>query len=73
MDFANRYFSSCEILSKDHIVIQEAIKLRQYKQMSLGDAIIAATAKVNEIPLATANIKDFKHLEELTLINPMEF
>lgn len=39
--------------------------------MSLGDAIIAATAKVYKLPLATANTKDFIHLEDITLINPL--
>lgn len=39
--------------------------------MSLGDAIIAATALENDLTLATANIKDFKHIEGLKLINPM--
>ena len=71
-EFAKRLFSLCEILPIDQIVIQKAIDLRKFKQMSLGDTIIAATANVHELPLATANTKDFKHLEEVTLVNPME-
>lgn len=37
--------------------------------MRNGDAIIAATALVHDLSLMTANIKDFKHLEELKLID----
>ena len=36
--------------------------------MSIGDAIIAATALSEALPLLTANIKDFKHIKELNLI-----
>ena len=72
IDFAKKYFSFCEIIPIDQKIIQNAISLRQAKQMSLGDAIIAATAIVHNLPLATANTKDFKHLKNLTIINPLE-
>ena len=52
-------------------LIDKAIHLRQQKNMSLGDAIIAATALTEKLPLVTANIKDFQHIEELELIDPM--
>ena len=71
IDFAVRYFSNCEIIAIDQIVIQNAIEFRQNKKMSIGDAIIAATAKLHELPLATANIKDFEHVKTIELINPL--
>ena len=37
--------------------------------MSLGDAIIAATAIYKKIPLLTNNTDDFKHIENLVLIS----
>lgn len=37
--------------------------------MSLGDAIVAATAIVEDISFLTANAKDFKHLKDLDLID----
>lgn len=57
----------------DHIsiskeIIDQAIPLRKNKSMSVGDAIIAATALINNLPLITANIKDFHHIENLKLI-----
>ncbi|MGB3265430.1 MAG: hypothetical protein WBA89_15905 [Microcoleus sp.] len=40
--------------------------------MTLGDAIIAATALVYGRSLATRNIGNFRWIAELTLINPFE-
>jgi len=51
-------------------IIERAIMLRQLKKMSLGDVIVAATALENDLALWTANIKDFQHIEGLTLIDP---
>ncbi len=52
-------------------IIQRAISLRQDKKMSLGDAIVAATALEQNCPLWTANTDDFKHLKDLELFNPL--
>ena len=46
------------------------ITLRQQKKMSLGDAIIAATALTHALPLVTRNVQDFRHIAGLKLINP---
>lgn len=70
--FAQRYFSACEEVSIQSSIIEEAINLRQLKSMSLGDAIIAATARIHKLTLMTANSKDFKHIENLELINPLK-
>jgi predicted nucleic acid-binding protein len=40
--------------------------------MSLGDAIIAATALENDCVLWTANIEDFAHIDGLRLRNPLK-
>ncbi|WP_375341251.1 type II toxin-antitoxin system VapC family toxin [Plectonema radiosum] len=53
-------------------VIEEAVKLRQIQKMSLGDAIIAATALSYNYQLVTRNIKDFQWIEGLKLLNPFE-
>lgn len=53
-------------------VIDRAIGFRQEKSMSLGDSIIAGTATLMNITLATANTKDFAHIEHLDVINPLE-
>lgn len=70
--FAQRYFSNCEEVSIQPSIIEEAISLRQLKSMSLGDSLIAATAKIHKLTLMTANTRDFRHIENLDLINPLK-
>ncbi len=53
-------------------IVERAIKLRQAKSMSLGDAIIAATALEHACTLWTANTEDFAHIENLQLYNPLK-
>jgi toxin FitB len=53
-------------------IVERAVKLRQAKNMSLGDAIIAATALEYGYKLWTANIEDFAHIEGLHIRNPLE-
>lgn len=57
-------------LALDDAVAQTAVRLRQQRRMGLGDAIIAATALVHGFPLVTRNTDDFKHVENLKLVNP---
>ena len=56
----------------DEAVVEGAVRLRQERRMSLGDAIIAATALVHDLPLMTRNVDDFKHVTGLHLINPFD-
>lgn len=70
-DLATAFFSKCRLVKIDQSIIQLAIELRQQKKMSLGDAIIAAMALDEQLPLITANTKDFEHIEKLELIDPL--
>lgn len=72
IQLTNYYFSLCQILDIDDGIVALAINLKQEKRMSLGDAIIAATALQYKLPLATANTKDFIHLIDLELIDPLQ-
>ena len=58
-------------ISLSETIIRTATRLRQLNKMTLGDSIIAATALENGKVLWTANIDDFKHIEGLELINPV--
>lgn len=72
----NHYFTEfikfCTLLPISKAVVNKAIELRQQKSMSLGDSIIAATAITKFLPLVTSNVKDFKHLSELKIIDPFQ-
>lgn len=66
------FFSSAPIYPVLDNIITRAITLRQLRKMSLGDAIIAATALVNGLELATSNTRDFQWIDSLRLINPLD-
>ncbi len=42
--FLEQFFQATEVLPLSNTVAQRAVKLRQQRKMSLGDAIIAGTA-----------------------------
>lgn len=69
-DFFKKFFDRCTSLPINEKIVLKAIDLRQQMRMSLGDALIGATAIFHQLPLVTANTKDFKHIEELSLIDP---
>jgi predicted nucleic acid-binding protein len=64
-------FSTMIEIPLNYSVIQMAIQLRQLKKMSLGDAIIAATALTQNCELWTANSEDFAHIDNLQVFNPL--
>lgn len=53
-------------------VVERATKLRQAKHMTLGDAIVAATALEHNYELWTANEEDFTHIDGLRIRNPLK-
>lgn len=61
-----------ELLMIGKVTLEIAITLRQQRKMSLGDALIAATCLEHDLPLATANDKDFEWIEGLAIHNPVE-
>jgi len=58
---------NCCIFEMDAQIKQRAINIKQNIRIKLPDAIIAATAIKNKIPLVTAD-KDFKRLADLDLV-----
>ena len=64
------------ILPVDESVANQAAMFRVQQQragrkLDLNDALIAGTASVNSLSLATRNVQDFKNLD-LSLINPWD-
>lgn len=51
-------------------IVEQAIRLRQMRKMTLGDAIIAATALAHKLMLATHNTKDFSWISGMKVIDP---
>lgn len=65
-------FSQLHILGIQHEIVQQAIKLRQSKKMDLPDATIAATALFYDLEFVTVNTKDFIHIPNLKITNPID-
>lgn len=63
-------FRRLTVYPLDTPVIERAIALRQERKMGLADAIVAAPALVQSLPLVTRNIADFGHVAGLKLVNP---
>ena len=70
LNILEEFINSATILHLDESLVQKTILLkREYKKLKLGDAIIAATALVNNFTLITRNVADFKNVEGLNLMN----
>ena len=66
------FFAVSTILPIDQDVLDQAVILRQQNRMSLGDALVAATALVHHLPLVTHNVGDFAWIDGLTVVDPLE-
>lgn len=53
-------------------VIEMTIRVRKKYSMKLPDAVIAATAIIHNLILATRNTKDFEKIVELEIYNPFQ-
>lgn len=56
---------------KQNTPLASAIESRRQRKMSLGDALIAATALEHRLILATRNVKDFEWITGLKIVNPI--
>ncbi len=71
-EYFEKIFTSFSVLEIDADIILEATRLRQMINLSLGDAIVAATSLLYKLTLITNNGKDFKHIKNLKIINPLK-
>ncbi|MBD2627832.1 type II toxin-antitoxin system VapC family toxin [Anabaena variabilis FACHB-164] len=70
--YFEEFFNASQILPVSQAVIEQGVRLKQIKKMSLGDAIIAGTALVYDLTVVTRNIDDFRWITELNLLNPFD-
>ena len=64
---AENLINFCSIIEMNSSIKQKVIFLKQKYKIKIPDAIIAATAIVNQIPLLTSDA-DFKSIKELELL-----
>jgi predicted nucleic acid-binding protein len=64
------FFATAPLLALSQPVLDQAVKLRQLRKMTLGDALVAGTALVHNLTLVTRNTDDFAWIAGLSLLNP---
>jgi predicted nucleic acid-binding protein len=67
-----RFFSAARLLDLTREVLGHAVTLRQSRKMTLGDALVAATALTHDLTLVTHNRADFDWIPGLRLLDPLE-
>jgi len=66
IDFINQ----ATIIKADDVVINQTIQIRKKHKIKLPDAIVAATAIVNDLIVITRNESDFKDIDGVLVENP---
>ncbi|MCL2511686.1 MAG: type II toxin-antitoxin system VapC family toxin [Bacteroidales bacterium] len=67
------FVSFAKVYPIDDETIEKTIDIRKKYKLKLPDAIIAATAIINDFTLVTHNIKDFQKITELQVIDSYAF
>jgi toxin FitB len=60
------------LIALSQAVLDHAVKLRQMRKMTLGDALVSSTALVHDLTLVTRNVGDFQWIAGLRLHNPFD-
>lgn len=61
------FFSDIKILPLEEKISEKAGEIRAKFSGNISDAIIAATAIIHELKLATLNVRDFKNIKGLKI------
>lgn len=64
--------SRAEVIFIDEDVAELTIELKRTKNIKLADALIASTALLNDLVLATRNVDDFSMIDGLEIYNPFQ-
>ncbi|HNW51092.1 MAG TPA: type II toxin-antitoxin system VapC family toxin [Prolixibacteraceae bacterium] len=63
------FVDNSSVLNIGNEIVDKTIDVRKTHSIKLPDAIIAATAIVNDLVLITRNTKDFKNVQNLNLVD----
>ncbi|MBU1163745.1 MAG: type II toxin-antitoxin system VapC family toxin [Proteobacteria bacterium] len=70
-NFVRELIDLFEVQFIDQAIAEKVIEIRKQSRIRLPDAIIAASAAVNNLCLVTRNIEDFKNIN-ITILNPFD-
>lgn len=68
--FAESFLDYLILIELNEIIVDQTIQIRRQFKVKTPDAIIAATAKVNNLTIVTRNTKDFIKIPQIKLYNP---
>lgn len=66
------FFTAAKVLPISEAVLNQAVRLRQARKMSLADALVAGTALEYGLTLVTRNTRDFEWIDDLSLLDPLK-
>lgn len=69
--FVRGLCEACDLIDLTRPIIDKTIEIRKQSKTKLPDAIIAASALVENAELVTVNVKDFESIERVKIINPL--
>jgi len=70
-NFVKELIDLFEVQFIDQAIAEKVIEIRKQNRIRLPDAIIAASAAVNNLCLVIRNIEDFKNIN-ITILNPFD-
>ncbi len=66
------FLEGAHIFPLDNSTVKESITIRKKHKIKLADAIIGATASLQNRTLLTRNTRDFSKIEDLEIENPID-
>jgi len=72
LDILKSFIADSTVFELEQSIKDKTVEVRKKYAIKLPDAIIAATALVNNLSLVTRNSKDFMNISELKLVNPFD-
>ena len=69
--FVRGLCEACDLIDLTRPIIDKTIEIRKQSKTKLPDAIIAASALVENAELVTVNVKDFESIKRVKIINPL--
>lgn len=64
------FINQASVITIDDDIIEQTIQIRKSHKIKIPDAIVAATAIINDLILLTRNTGDFKGIKNLRTENP---
>jgi len=68
-----KFIEQANVLKADDDIINQTVHIRKSHKVKIPDAIVAATALVNDLILISRNTSDFKNIPGLQMENPWDW